>query len=75
MDFEKLIQVFCCLVLEVGDKIMEIYNLLEFEVKIKSDESLVIEVDEVVDVLILVGLWVEFFDLVLVIEEQVDSYD
>lgn len=57
------------MVLEVGDKIMEIYNLLEFEVKIKSDESLVIEVDEVVDVLILVGLWVEFFDLVLVIEE------
>jgi 3'(2'), 5'-bisphosphate nucleotidase len=75
MDFEKLTQVFRRLALEAGDKIMEIYNSPEFEVKTKSDESPVTEADEAADALISAGLRAEFPDLALVTEEQADSHD
>ena len=75
MDFEKLTQVFRRLALEAGDKIMEIYNSPEFEVKTKSDESPVTEADEAADALIAAGLRSEFPDLALVTEEQADSHD
>lgn len=57
------------LVIEVGVKIMEIYEFDDFDVKFKFDDSFVIVVDQVVDVLIFLGLMVVFFDVVLVIEE------
>jgi 3'(2'), 5'-bisphosphate nucleotidase len=63
------------LALEAGDKIMEIYNSPEFEVKTKSDESPVTEADEAADALISAGLRAEFPDLALVTEEQADSHD
>lgn len=48
---------------------MEIYEFDDFDVEFKFDDSFVIVVDQVVDVLIFVGLMVVFFEVVLVIEE------
>jgi len=62
------------LALEAGDKIMEIYNSPEFEVKTKSDESPVTEADEAADALISAGLIAAFPDVLLVTEEQAESH-
>jgi 3'(2'), 5'-bisphosphate nucleotidase len=62
------------LALEAGDKIMEIYNSDEFEVKTKSDESPVTEADEAADALISAGLRAEFPGVTLITEEQADSH-
>ena len=75
MDFDKLTTVFRRLALEAGDKIMEIYNSPDFEVKTKSDASPVTEADEAADALISAGLRAEFPDIALVTEEQADSHD
>ena len=75
MDLEKLVTVMRTLALEAGDKIMEIYNSPEFEVKTKSDESPVTEADEAADALISAGLRAAFPDVALVTEEQADSHD
>lgn len=74
MNFEKLIPVIRRLALEAGDKIMEIYNSPEFEVKTKSDASPVTEADEAADAIISAGLRAEFPDVMLVTEEQADSH-
>jgi 3'(2'), 5'-bisphosphate nucleotidase len=74
MDFEHLTRVMRRLALEAGDKIMEIYNAPEFEVKSKSDNSPVTEADEAADALISAGLRAEFPDLALVTEEQAASH-
>ena len=74
MDFEKLTIVMRKLALEAGDKIMEIYDRDDFEVKSKSDESPVTEADEAADALISAGLRAEFPDIALVTEEQAASH-
>ena len=62
------------LALEAGDKIMEIYESDDFEVKSKSDASPVTEADEAADALISAGLRDAFPDVALVTEEQADSH-
>lgn len=74
MDYEKLTTVMRRLALEAGDKIMEIYNADDFEVKSKSDDSPVTEADEAADALISAGLRAEFPDVTLITEEQADSH-
>ena len=74
LDYEKLTVVMRRLALEAGDKIMEIYNSDEFEVKTKSDESPVTEADEAADALISAGLRAEFPGVTLITEEQADSH-
>ena len=75
MNYETLVQVMRRLALEAGDKIMEIYDSPDFEVKTKSDESPVTEADEAADALISAGLREAFPDMALVTEEQADSHE
>lgn len=74
MNFDRLIPVIRRLALEAGDKIMEIYDADDFEVKVKSDESPVTEADEAADAIISSGLRREFPDVALVTEEQAESH-
>ncbi|OOY09089.1 3'(2'),5'-bisphosphate nucleotidase CysQ [Thioclava sp. F36-7] len=74
MDFEHLMRVMRRLALEAGDKIMEIYDSPDFEVKSKSDNSPVTEADEAADALISAGLRAEFPEMPLVTEEQAASH-
>ncbi len=75
MNYSELIPVIRRLALEAGDKIMEIYNADDFDVKVKSDSSPVTEADEAADALISAGLRAAFPDVALVTEEQADSHD
>ncbi|MGB2891363.1 MAG: 3'(2'),5'-bisphosphate nucleotidase CysQ, partial [Albidovulum sp.] len=52
MDFDHLTHVMRRLALDAGDKIMQIYNAPDFEVRAKSDASPVTEADEAADALI-----------------------
>lgn len=74
MDYEKLIAVMRKLSLEAGDKIMEIYNSDDFDVKVKSDESPVTAADEAADAIISAGLRDAFPNVALVTEEQSASH-
>jgi 3'(2'), 5'-bisphosphate nucleotidase len=74
MDFERLARVTRRLALEAGDRIMEVYNSPDFEVKAKSDASPVTEADEAADALISAGLRAAFPDLPLITEEQAASH-
>ncbi|MEL6621131.1 MAG: 3'(2'),5'-bisphosphate nucleotidase CysQ [Pseudomonadota bacterium] len=74
MNYEQLIPVIRKLALDAGDKIMEIYNADDFDVKVKSDDSPVTEADEAADALISAGLRAAFPDMMLVTEEQADSH-
>ncbi len=74
MDYEKLTVVIRELSLLAGDKIMEIYNSDDFEIKTKSDDSPVTAADEAADAIISKGLRREFPDVILVTEEQSDSH-
>lgn len=74
MDFPSIEKVFRTLALQAGDRIMEIYNADDFEVKAKSDESPVTEADEAADALISAGIRAAFPDMVLVTEEQAASH-
>ena len=74
MTYDALIPVIRRLAIEAGDKIMEIYNSEDFEVKQKSDDSPVTVADEAADALISAGLRAAFPDLLLVTEEQADSH-
>lgn len=74
MDYQVLIEVMRRLALEAGDKIMEIYNADDFDVKVKSDDSPVTEADEAADALISAGLRAAFPDMMLVTEEQAASH-
>ncbi|EPX82343.1 3'(2'),5'-bisphosphate nucleotidase CysQ [Salipiger mucosus] len=75
MNYETLVTAMRRLALEAGDKIMEIYNSDDFDVKVKSDSSPVTEADEAADALISAGLRDAFPDMPLVTEEQADSHD
>jgi len=74
MDYTKLTITMRQLALEAGNKIMEIYNADDFDVKVKSDDSPVTEADEAADALISAGLKAVFPDVALVTEEQSDSH-
>ncbi len=75
MDYEKLTIEMRRLALLAGDKIMEIYNSDDFDVKTKSDDSPVTAADEAADELISEGLRAAFPDVMLVTEEQADTHD
>jgi 3''-Phosphoadenosine 5''-phosphosulfate (PAPS) 3''-phosphatase len=75
MDLDKLVPVMRRLAIEAGEKIMEIYNADDFEVKTKSDESPVTEADEAADALISAGLRAVFPDVALITEEQAASHN
>jgi len=74
LDHEKLVTVMRQLALEAGDRIMEIYNSDDFDVKVKSDDSPVTAADEAADALISEGLRKAFPDVALVTEEQAASH-
>lgn len=74
MNYETLVPVIRRLALEAGQKIMEIYDSEDFQVKVKSDDSPVTEADEAADALISAGLTAEFPDTMLVTEEQTQSH-
>ncbi|WP_370641158.1 3'(2'),5'-bisphosphate nucleotidase CysQ [Nereida sp. MMG025] len=62
--------VFRELALKAGDKIMEIYDADDFDVKVKSDDSPVTAADEAADAIISEGLRAAFPDTLLITEEQ-----
>ena len=74
LDYEKLMGVMRRLAIEAGEKIMEIYDADDFEVRSKSDDSPVTEADEAADALISAGLKKAFPDVLVVTEEQADSH-
>jgi len=74
MDFDRLVTVMRHLALEAGDRIMQIYEAPDFEVKTKSDASPVTEADEAADALISAGLAEAFPQMALVTEEQAASH-
>ena len=74
MDYSRLIPIIRRLALEAGDRIMEVYNGPDFEVKSKSDASPVTIADEAADAIISAGLRAEFPDEVLITEEQAASH-
>ena len=74
MDFDRLIPTIRRLALEAGDRIMEVYNGPDFEVKSKGDASPVTEADEAADAIISAGLRAAFPDVVLITEEQAASH-
>lgn len=74
MDYQTLIPVIRSLAIEAGDKIMEIYNSDDFDIKVKSDDSPVTAADEAADAIISAGLRAAFPDVMLVTEEQSESH-
>ena len=74
MDYSDFVPVARRLALEAGDRIMQIYNSDDFDVKVKSDDSPVTEADEAADALISEGLRNAFPDVLLVTEEQAASH-
>ena len=74
MDFDRLCTVMRRLALEAGDKIMEIYNAPDFEVRTKSDDSPVTAADLAADALIHAGLAAAFPDVPIVTEERAESH-
>jgi 3'(2'), 5'-bisphosphate nucleotidase len=74
LDYNVLIPAIRKLAIEAGDKIMEIYNADDFDVKVKSDDSPVTAADEAADAIISAGLVELFPDVMLVTEEQADSH-
>ena len=74
MNYDILIPIIRRLALEAGDKIMQVYDGPDFEVKSKSDASPVTEADEAADALISAGLRAAFPDVVLITEEQAASH-
>ncbi len=74
MDYERLASEMRRLALEAGERILEIYEADDFNVKVKSDDSPVTEADEAADAIISRGLRAAFPDVPLVTEEQADSH-
>ncbi|KZY30195.1 3'(2'),5'-bisphosphate nucleotidase CysQ [Roseovarius sp. HI0049] len=74
MNYSDFVPVARRLALEAGDRIMDIYNSDDFDVKVKSDDSPVTEADEAADALISDGLRKAFPDVLLVTEEQAASH-
>ena len=74
MDMDRLVMVMRRLALQAGERIMEIYQADDFDVRTKSDDSPVTEADEAADALISAGLAEAFPQIDLVTEEQAASH-
>jgi len=74
VNYDALIPVIRQLAIEAGNKIMEIYNRDDFDVKLKSDNSPVTAADEAADAIISAGLRAAFPEMMLVTEEQSESH-
>ncbi|WP_045393325.1 3'(2'),5'-bisphosphate nucleotidase CysQ [Falsirhodobacter sp. alg1] len=74
MDFDALVPTMRKLALLAGDRIMEIYDSADFEMRVKSDDSPVTAADEAADEIISEGLRAAFPDVTLITEEQADSH-
>ena len=74
MEYDTLVTEMRRLALEAGDRIMEIYEADDFDVKVKPDASPVTEADEAADAIISAGLRAAFPDVALVTEEQAASH-
>jgi len=74
MDLDRLVPVIRQLALEAGERIMQVYDGPDFEVKSKGDSSPVTEADEAADALISAGLRAAFPDVALITEEQAASH-
>jgi 3'(2'), 5'-bisphosphate nucleotidase len=75
IDYDALMQTMRRLALEAGDRIMEIYQSDDFDVRAKSDDSPVTEADEAADALISAGLRAAFPEIAMVTEEQSHTHD
>jgi len=74
VDYNKMATVFRQLAIEAGDKIMEIYDADDFDVRAKSDDSPVTAADIAADAIISAGLRAAFPDVLLVTEEQAETH-
>lgn len=74
MDYDRLVALMRQLALDAGERIMQVYNGPDFEVRAKGDASPVTEADEAADALISAGLRAAFPDVVLITEEQAASH-
>jgi 3'(2'), 5'-bisphosphate nucleotidase len=74
MDFAELMPLFRRLALEAGERIMQVYEGPDFEVRAKGDASPVTEADEAADAVISAGLRAAFPDVPLITEEQAASH-
>ena len=74
MDHARLVSLMRALALQAGDRIMEIYNGPDFEVRAKGDSSPVTAADEAADAVISAGLRAAFPDVPLITEEQAASH-
>jgi 3'(2'), 5'-bisphosphate nucleotidase len=75
MDYKELMVELRRSALLAGDRIMEIYEADDFEVRVKSDDSPVTAADEAADALISDRLRAAFPNVALVTEEQAGSHD
>ncbi|WP_299837338.1 3'(2'),5'-bisphosphate nucleotidase CysQ [uncultured Jannaschia sp.] len=75
MNVNEMMPTLRRLALEAGDRIMEVYQAEDFEVRTKSDESPVTEADEAADALISAGLADAFPGAAIVTEEQSATHD
>lgn len=74
MQFDRLVTEMRRLALQAGEKIMEIYDADDFDVRAKSDDSPVTAADEAADALISAGLRAAFPDIPLITEEQAATH-
>lgn len=74
MNQDRLVPLMRRLALEAGDRIMQVYERSDFEVRSKGDASPVTEADEAADAVISAGLREAFPDVPLITEEQADSH-
>jgi 3'(2'), 5'-bisphosphate nucleotidase len=74
IDHNELTHVMRKLSLQAGQRIMEIYDADDFDVRIKSDDSPVTAADEAADAIISAGLRAAFPDVMLVTEEQSETH-
>ncbi|WP_185968410.1 3'(2'),5'-bisphosphate nucleotidase CysQ [Paracoccus sp. M683] len=74
MEFDRLSAEMRRLALAAGEKIMEIYDAEDFEVRAKSDDSPVTAADEAADQLIAAGLRAAFPEIALITEEQAATH-
>ena len=74
MNYDTLMEQMRRLALLGGERIMEIYDADDFDVKLKGDDSPVTQADEAADAIISAGLREAFPGVALVTEEQSDSH-
>ncbi|WP_342077762.1 3'(2'),5'-bisphosphate nucleotidase CysQ [Yoonia sp. SS1-5] len=74
MDFDRLVEEMRSLSIAAGEKIMEIYQSPDFDVRSKSDDSPVTAADEAADRILFAGLTAAFPDTPVVTEEQASTH-